>query len=424
MTEAQGTNGELQYSIPQLRNSKACERCGKTFFQTKKTNCYNCGVQLCVDCMYALDEKGLKGLSIKTLKRYLQAYNINTHGMLEKDELIKAIMAHRPIPEVSEVYFRTHTPETVDEWASLHDEFTSGTAASMSGGSYLDKFFAKLRIKDDALAAKPQAQSSSQQRPEPGAASAPASKPTGPVPSKEPKTPPSTPPRPHSVSQPQQKPQAHPQAQQQSQQQQKPQIQSTGAYPYPHMQTPPKPEGTSTYTQVPPPPKGPYWTRTMPTPNIPRYNPSGGPLPFVPPTAAQQQAYGAHSPGAYPPGVYQTSSQPYQAYPVYSQEIPTSYHTFPSHQYPQLGQEKLKSEQEGGSKGQASSTAGPAASTSASYEDDSTCKICYDAPLDCVMLNCGHLSTCMDCGKQIMDKDRACPICREYILKLLQVFRA
>jgi hypothetical protein len=77
-----------------------------------------------------------------------------------------------------------------------------------------------------------------------------------------------------------------------------------------------------------------------------------------------------------------------------------------------------------------------------------------------VMLNCGHMSTCMDwyvtyhyppslhafytcfilfqdsndprfcrisflsSGKKIMEGPRVCPICREYVLKLLHVFRA
>jgi len=36
------------------------------------------------------------------------------------------------------------------------------------------------------------------------------------------------------------------------------------------------------------------------------------------------------------------------------------------------------------------------ANTSSVDEDENICKICFDAPLNCVMLNCGHLSTCLD----------------------------
>jgi hypothetical protein len=34
--------------------------------------------------------------------------------------------------------------------------------------------------------------------------------------------------------------------------------------------------------------------------------------------------------------------------------------------------------------------------SSNSNEDDHLCKICCDAALNCVMLNCNHMSTCMD----------------------------
>ncbi|KAG0030560.1 hypothetical protein BGZ82_007385 [Podila clonocystis] len=63
-------------------------------------------------------------------------------------------------------------------------------------------------------------------------------------------------------------------------------------------------------------------------------------------------------------------------------------------------------------------------SSSATTDDDNLCKICCDAALNCVMLNCNHMSTCMDCGKLIMEGSRMCPICREYVVKLLHVFRA
>lgn len=63
-------------------------------------------------------------------------------------------------------------------------------------------------------------------------------------------------------------------------------------------------------------------------------------------------------------------------------------------------------------------------SASASNEDDNLCKICCDASLNCVMLNCNHMSTCMDCGKLILEGSRMCPICREYVVRLLHVFRA
>jgi len=53
-------------------------------------------------------------------------------------------------------------------------------------------------------------------------------------------------------------------------------------------------------------------------------------------------------------------------------------------------------------------------------EDDSLCKICMDAPIDCVMLECGHMCTCTNCGKQMAE----CPICRQYVIRVVRTFRA
>lgn len=52
------------------------------------------------------------------------------------------------------------------------------------------------------------------------------------------------------------------------------------------------------------------------------------------------------------------------------------------------------------------------------FEDQ--CKICMDAGIDCVLLECGHMVTCTKCGKQISD----CPICRQHIARIVHVFKA
>ncbi|KAG8514955.1 E3 ubiquitin-protein ligase RNF34, partial [Galemys pyrenaicus] len=48
-------------------------------------------------------------------------------------------------------------------------------------------------------------------------------------------------------------------------------------------------------------------------------------------------------------------------------------------------------------------------------EDDSLCRICMDAVIDCVLLECGHMVTCTKCGKRMSE----CPICRQYVECLL-----
>jgi len=53
-------------------------------------------------------------------------------------------------------------------------------------------------------------------------------------------------------------------------------------------------------------------------------------------------------------------------------------------------------------------------------DDDSMCKICMDSPIDCVMLECGHMCTCTNCGKQMAE----CPICRQYVVRVVKTFKA
>jgi len=55
-----------------------------------------------------------------------------------------------------------------------------------------------------------------------------------------------------------------------------------------------------------------------------------------------------------------------------------------------------------------------------SMDDDSLCKICMDLPIDCVMLECGHMCTCTNCGKQMAE----CPICRQYVVRVVKTFKA
>jgi len=53
-------------------------------------------------------------------------------------------------------------------------------------------------------------------------------------------------------------------------------------------------------------------------------------------------------------------------------------------------------------------------------DDEALCKICMDKPIDCVMLECGHMCTCTDCGKQMAE----CPICRQYVVRVVKTFKA
>ncbi|XP_029300514.1 E3 ubiquitin-protein ligase RNF34 isoform X2 [Cottoperca gobio] len=52
--------------------------------------------------------------------------------------------------------------------------------------------------------------------------------------------------------------------------------------------------------------------------------------------------------------------------------------------------------------------------------DDNLCRICMDAIIDCVLLECGHMVTCTKCGKRMSE----CPICRQYVVRAVHVFKS
>ncbi|NWS45104.1 RNF34 ligase, partial [Probosciger aterrimus] len=53
-------------------------------------------------------------------------------------------------------------------------------------------------------------------------------------------------------------------------------------------------------------------------------------------------------------------------------------------------------------------------------DDDNLCRICMDAVIDCVLLECGHMVTCTKCGKRMSE----CPICRQYVVRAVHVFKS
>lgn len=53
-------------------------------------------------------------------------------------------------------------------------------------------------------------------------------------------------------------------------------------------------------------------------------------------------------------------------------------------------------------------------------DDSDLCKICWDGAIDCVLLDCGHMATCTSCGKRLNE----CPICRQFIVRCVHVFKS
>eukprot|EP01116_Phalansterium_solitarium_P007055 TRINITY_DN1952_c0_g2_i1.p1 TRINITY_DN1952_c0_g2~~TRINITY_DN1952_c0_g2_i1.p1 ORF type:complete len:424 (-),score=125.44 TRINITY_DN1952_c0_g2_i1:206-1477(-) len=52
--------------------------------------------------------------------------------------------------------------------------------------------------------------------------------------------------------------------------------------------------------------------------------------------------------------------------------------------------------------------------------EGNTCIVCMDAPFETVFLECGHLACCARCS----DKLKLCPICRNPIVRVVNIFRA
>ena len=59
-------------------------------------------------------------------------------------------------------------------------------------------------------------------------------------------------------------------------------------------------------------------------------------------------------------------------------------------------------------------------SASAAAFQSNICKVCMDAVVDCLLLECGHMVSCTACGKRLAE----CPICRRYVVRVVRVFRA
>nr|XP_034994763.1 E3 ubiquitin-protein ligase rififylin [Zootoca vivipara]XP_034994764.1 E3 ubiquitin-protein ligase rififylin [Zootoca vivipara]XP_034994766.1 E3 ubiquitin-protein ligase rififylin [Zootoca vivipara] len=64
--------------------------------------------------------------------------------------------------------------------------------------------------------------------------------------------------------------------------------------------------------------------------------------------------------------------------------------------------------------------AAPSGNATLPGSEDNLCKICMDSIIDCVLLECGHMVTCTKCGKRMNE----CPICRQYVIRAVHVFRS
>ena len=52
--------------------------------------------------------------------------------------------------------------------------------------------------------------------------------------------------------------------------------------------------------------------------------------------------------------------------------------------------------------------------------DSELCNICMSNPINCLILECGHMATCLTCANSLSK----CPICRNQIARLVKAFKS
>jgi hypothetical protein len=67
------------------------------------------------------------------------------------------------------------------------------------------------------------------------------------------------------------------------------------------------------------------------------------------------------------------------------------------------------------------SSSQPSAGQPLAPPDADICKICFDAPYECIILECGHICSCMACSK--LFKNGECPICRVKVTRVVKFFK-
>lgn len=65
-------------------------------------------------------------------------------------------------------------------------------------------------------------------------------------------------------------------------------------------------------------------------------------------------------------------------------------------------------------------SASDSAPSNVASSEDELCKICMDAAINCVLLECGHMVTCTQCGRRLAE----CPICRQNVVRAVHIFRS
>ncbi|EER12096.1 conserved hypothetical protein [Perkinsus marinus ATCC 50983] len=60
---------------------------------------------------------------------------------------------------------------------------------------------------------------------------------------------------------------------------------------------------------------------------------------------------------------------------------------------------------------------------SAQVDDEDACKVCYERPIDTVLVPCGHFVVCSACVLRLDGTDKQCPICRTTYQLAQKIFK-
>jgi len=63
------------------------------------------------------------------------------------------------------------------------------------------------------------------------------------------------------------------------------------------------------------------------------------------------------------------------------------------------------------------------AASTASLDESEECKICFEKKINCVLLTCGHMCACYDCGLALQTEGQDCPLCRSPISAVQKVYK-
>ncbi|KAI8388652.1 zinc finger, C3HC4 type-domain-containing protein [Radiomyces spectabilis] len=345
--------------------------------------------------MQQMNSEELSSKSLKQLKFYIQAYNLAAKHAIEKDDLVRIILNTRPISNESEVYYRANKSRLADKRpVSNNNDMKPSDDQEFSFSNIFQDIFGGGQSPSPQPTSIP-GQSMFQDlfgQPSPSAANTPRT------------TPSRSQPRP----------------------------------PNPSPQQPPSWQQTYSHSHTrPPPPTAQYRSNSRPTyqsaprqPQQPRYPQTARP-PTTPSTPANNASVPPSGPAHRPPPPRAAAENNTISLDdlIRSKIDPSSLSVrtlkaILRANFVEQSHVLEKSELVTRVQRLANERKEELKASDSSVNEDSQCRICMDAQQNCVFLDCGHMVTCMSCGKKLIETKNECPICREPILKLIHVFRS